>query len=258
MKKSRVNVNDLNEVSNFFSQEVSGGTVKDLLRRWKGGASFLLAASELKPDLVASVIQEKLIDLADRGFTDDLIGAVLLGIESSREASPRPAVLMTIPNRGGKTSKQTRSFVDVVGSAERSLVCMTYNFQKSTQYFDELKRLATRDSFELEIYVDGRLAHESEQNQGRVGSLTLKQIRWHFPNAHIFASKRDGERWITSHAKVFVIDGIKVLTTSANFSESAENRNVEIGVLIEDATTAKQITDQLALINQGLVYEEYP
>lgn len=257
MKNNRVDLNDLVEISSYFSKELSGGTVKDLLRRWKGGASFLLAASDLKPDSVASALQEKLIDYSAKGITDDVVGAVLLGIESSREASPRPTVLMTIPNRGGKTSKQTRSFADAVGSAERSLVCMTYNFQKSTQYFDELKRLATRDGFELEIYVDGKLAHESEQNQGRFESLTLKQIRWHFPKAHIFASKRDGERWITSHAKVFVIDGTKVLITSANFSESAENRNVEIGVVFEDAVTAKQITDQLALINQGSVYQEY-
>lgn len=247
----------LAEVSEDLARNVPEDAVKDLLRRWRGGGSLLLAASELKPDLVSVRVLQKLRELRERGLDDEVVGSILLGINAAREATPRPTVLMTIPNYGGKTTKQTRSFAEVVGGAQRSLVCMTYNFQKSTQYFDELKGLAVKDGFELEIYVDGRLAREESKSRKNSSSMTLDEIRWNFPNAHIFASKKDGENWITSHAKVFIVDGVKAFITSANFSKSAENSNVEIGVLIEDVSTARQILDQLALINQGAVYEKY-
>jgi len=44
------------------------------------------------------------------------------------------------------------------------------------------------------------------------------------------------------HAKCVVIDGEKVFVSSANFTEAAQLRNIEIGVLIRSRATANQIT----------------
>ena len=46
---------------------------------------------------------------------------------------------------------------------------------------------------------------------------------------------------IVSHAKFIIIDHAMVLLTSANFSFSAENRNIEFGLRIHDPALASSI-----------------
>lgn len=46
---------------------------------------------------------------------------------------------------------------------------------------------------------------------------------------------------VVSHAKFIVVDHELLLITSANFSYSAENRNVEFGVLIRDIALAASV-----------------
>lgn len=53
----------------------------------------------------------------------------------------------------------------------------------------------------------------------------------------------------TWHAKVVVIDDEKAFVTSANFTEWAQQRNVEAGVLVRNAEVARQLRQQF----EGLV-----
>jgi len=46
---------------------------------------------------------------------------------------------------------------------------------------------------------------------------------------------------VVSHAKFIIIDHAVLLLTSANFSFSAENRNVEFGLLIHDSALAESV-----------------
>ena len=59
---------------------------------------------------------------------------------------------------------------------------------------------------------------------------------------------------IVSHAKFIVVDHEIVLLTSANFSYSAENRNVEFGLLIRDSGLASSIESTMAS-KRGSLYE---
>lgn len=56
------------------------------------------------------------------------------------------------------------------------------------------------------------------------------------------------------HAKCVIIDGRRSFATSANFTEAAQERNFELGVLAEDELLARSIESQFeALIDRGLV-----
>jgi phosphatidylserine/phosphatidylglycerophosphate/cardiolipin synthase-like enzyme len=48
---------------------------------------------------------------------------------------------------------------------------------------------------------------------------------------------------IALHAKCVVIDGREVFISSANFSEAAQQRNIEVGVLVKSAALACQATE---------------
>jgi phosphatidylserine/phosphatidylglycerophosphate/cardiolipin synthase-like enzyme len=67
------------------------------------------------------------------------------------------------------------------------------------------------------------------------------------PTATVYwsATLPDGKP-IVSHAKFIVVDHEVVLLTSANFSYSAENRNVEFGLLIRDSSLATSLESTMA------------
>ena len=62
---------------------------------------------------------------------------------------------------------------------------------------------------------------------------------------------------VVSHTKFIIVDHEVVLLTSANFSYSAENRNVEFGLLIQDNGLAASIESTMAS-KHGSLYELVP
>ena len=80
-------------------------------------------------------------------------------------------------------------------------------------------------------------------------------VKAQLPFATVYRSAQlaDG-RVILSHTKFIVVDHELVLVTSANFSYSAENRNIEFGLLIRDNGLATSIEKTMAT-KHGTLYE---
>jgi phosphatidylserine/phosphatidylglycerophosphate/cardiolipin synthase-like enzyme len=56
------------------------------------------------------------------------------------------------------------------------------------------------------------------------------------------------------HAKCIVADSEAVFISSANFTEAAQNRNIEIGLLVRSAALASRITSHFdAMLAQGFL-----
>ena len=56
------------------------------------------------------------------------------------------------------------------------------------------------------------------------------------------------------HAKCIVVDDRRAFITSANFTEAAQERNIESGVLVNDAHVARALRDQFeSLVAAGLL-----
>ncbi len=54
------------------------------------------------------------------------------------------------------------------------------------------------------------------------------------------------------HAKCVVIDGLEALVTSANFTEAAQERNIELGLLVDSPGIAHRIDEHfMSLIRNG-------
>ncbi len=50
------------------------------------------------------------------------------------------------------------------------------------------------------------------------------------------------------YAKCVVVDGEQALITSANFTEAAHERNIEVGALLNDIETAKAMQAQFEIL----------
>jgi len=60
------------------------------------------------------------------------------------------------------------------------------------------------------------------------------------------------------HAKCVIIDRSKALVSSANFTEAAQVRNIEVGVLIKSPRFAGQLADHfLSLADSGALKRVY-
>ena len=81
------------------------------------------------------------------------------------------------------------------------------------------------------------------------------KVKAQLPRATIYRSAvlPDGKQ-VVSHAKFIVIDHAMVLLTSANFSFSAENRNVEFGLRIHDPALAESVESTMTS-KHGSLYE---
>ena len=55
------------------------------------------------------------------------------------------------------------------------------------------------------------------------------------------------------HAKAVVADGESVFITSANLTEAAFDRNIELGLLVRDRTLAETVIHFRTLIEKGLL-----
>ena len=56
------------------------------------------------------------------------------------------------------------------------------------------------------------------------------------------------------HAKCVVIDGQEGFVTSANFTEAAQERNIELGLLVGSQSIAHQIEEHfISLIQNGFL-----
>jgi phosphatidylserine/phosphatidylglycerophosphate/cardiolipin synthase-like enzyme len=63
----------------------------------------------------------------------------------------------------------------------------------------------------------------------------------------------DLERRVCLHAQCVVVDGRHVVVSSANFTEAAQDRNIEIGLLVRSPRLAARLTGHFdALLDAGL------
>lgn len=195
------------------------------------------------------------VNAARRGEVKDLLSNAGLGHENSEHSA---AVLRaiagakslnrdlipvwTMPGIESKIGHLTGEFYRVVRAARQSVVCATYNFEKTSQMWKVLNEASERPGVVVTVYVDGDKADAAK-------------VKAQLPKATIYKSGQlPNGKHIVSHAKFIIVDHELVLLTSANFSFSAENSNIEFGVLIHDSALAESVESTMAS-KHGTLYE---
>jgi phosphatidylserine/phosphatidylglycerophosphate/cardiolipin synthase-like enzyme len=160
--------------------------------------------------------------------------AVLRGIAGAKSALRDLMPVWTMPGNEATTGHLTNQFHDIVAAARLSVTCATYNFSPTSKMWDALKTASEEPEVVVCVYVDADKGDPAE-------------VKARLPRASVYRSATlpDGQP-IVSHTKFIIVDHGVVLLTSANFSYSAENRNVEFGLLIHDSGLAASIESTMA------------
>ncbi len=155
-----------------------------------------------------------------------------------RELTP----VWTMPGFEANTGHLTREFHRIVGAARQSVTAATYNFQDTSQMWAALRAASDQPGVVVTVYVDARVT-DTVMVKAQLPKATVYRSAA-LPNGHS----------VVSHAKFIVVDHEVLLITSANFSRSAENRNVEFGVLIRDSALAASVEGTMRA-KHGSLYE---
>ncbi|MGW3692310.1 DISARM system phospholipase D-like protein DrmC [Streptomyces sp. NPDC005149] len=176
---------------------------------------------------------------------------VLRAIEGARALPTTLSPLWTMPGHLAQSGPLTTSVSRLVDSARHAITCSTFNFQRSSTLWKSLREAAQRDDVAVRVYMDARAADDSGQHL----SPTTAEVAAHLAPAAVWRTKKFDGIYVRNHAKFLAIDHHLLLVTSANFSWSAENNNVEFGVLIDNPNLTEAVERELRETENSL-YEQ--
>jgi hypothetical protein len=174
----------------------------------------------------------------DRGA----VVGVLRAIEGARSAPTTIDPLWTMPGHLAQHGRLTHSVTYLVDSARHSVVCSTFNFQRSSGLWKALGQAAQRPEISMKVYID---THAADSAGRRAGSPTTDEVAAHLKPAIVLRTKSFDGRQVRNHSKFISIDHRFLLVTSANFSWSAENANLEFGLLVDNPNLAESVEREL-------------
>ncbi|MGZ2359470.1 DISARM system phospholipase D-like protein DrmC [Streptomyces sp. 372A] len=174
----------------------------------------------------------------------------LRAIEGARALPTTLSPLWTMPGHLVQSGPLTTSVTRLVDSARHAITCSTFNFQRTSALWKSLREAAQRDDIAVRVYMDARAA----DGVGQQRSPTTAEVAAHLAPAEVWRTKQFDGTYVRNHAKFLAIDHHLLLVTSANFSWSAENNNVEFGVLIDNPNLTEAVERELREA-EGALYE---
>jgi phosphatidylserine/phosphatidylglycerophosphate/cardiolipin synthase-like enzyme len=225
------------------------------------------AAASLRPVLGiregGEDIARALLDLERLGISGPAAAAWIRTVEEADSRSPKPNLVWSGPEVPGLHARDTRRvYEELLGSAERSVWASTYAFFDGPRAFDVLARhMDTRP----ELRVTLLLNIQRKRGDTTAAEQLVRRFADHFWTTDWPGSSRprvyydprslelEGPAGVL-HAKAVVVDDEVVFVTSANFTEAALDRNIEIGLLVRDHALALSVSSHFrGLIDRGLL-----
>lgn len=158
---------------------------------------------------------------------------------------------------GEQSIRDTRVVLDgLFARAERHVLVSTFVVYNGRAVFAALgKRMRERPDLRVEVYInlperDGAFVEASAYLD------EFRRLHWPegVPLPAIYfdpEAAQPGAKRTTLHAKCVVVDDRWAFVTSANFTEAAQERNIEAGVLLEHPRIAGALAGRFRALREG-------
>jgi phosphatidylserine/phosphatidylglycerophosphate/cardiolipin synthase-like enzyme len=191
------------------------------------------------------------------GFTPEQIATVLELLRADRLKRPRiddlVQVVATGPEITGVANRDTSVVVrDLFACATRSVLVAGYAVYQGQRVFQALAdRMLERPDLQVRFFLDIQRGHGDTTTAAeliRRFSERFRRTQWPtdrpYPQVYFDPRSLDSDQLqrASLHAKCVVVDNRDVFVSSANFTEAAHHRNIELGLVFRSEATAASIT----------------
>lgn len=177
--------------------------------------------------------------------------------DAGQQMSDRVELVWSPPDLDAIDARDTAVVVqELFRRAKASVLISTFALdekKKAKVLFGELaKRMDEEPKLVVRVFANIHRKHHDETPSIALVREFTKRVRddvWPGDRLpEVFYDPRsletDGHKRAVLHAKAVVVDGRWTLLTSANFTEAAQERNIEAGVVIDDKQIAERVTRQ--------------
>ncbi len=208
----------------------------------RSAATFLAGLGAAGPEAIAWMLRRL---AAERRRADDRL---------ARAAQ----LVWTGPSDGAQNLRDTKVVLDALfGQAERHVLISTLVLWDGRAVFAKLaERLRARPDITVELFVN--VEGETGTEEGDVERFVESFRRWHWfddlPWPAIYydpdSRKPRGAESMVLHAKCVVVDERLAFVTSANFTDAAQTRNIEAGVLLDHPRLAEALAGRFRALRE--------
>jgi len=207
--------------------------------------------------------------LAQSGFGAEQVAVTLELIRVDRQARPRVEDVLELVTTGpevpGIANRDTSVVVrELFANARESVLVAGYAVYQGQRVFQALAdRMVDLPGLKVRMFLDIQRGHGDTTTAHELilrFAARFRSDQWpkDRPLPEVFFYPRsletDTERRACLHAKCVVVDGKDIFVSSANFTEAAQQRNLEIGLLIHSAEVANRVTQYFnELLGKGLI-----
>jgi phosphatidylserine/phosphatidylglycerophosphate/cardiolipin synthase-like enzyme len=192
---------------------------------------------------------------------DEVVALALIDLALAVEVAPATSSATLVwsgPEVKPSAARSTSAvLLELLGSAREEVWIVGYEFDHGATLFGPLHKAMTERGVKATICLDVRPAPSPKSDVAAylaVQAHDFVKLNWpfgaplpqlfSFPAGHEHGSRR------SLHAKCVVVDRRFVLVGSANFTRRGHERNLEVGVLLDDPALAKALVEQLERLRE--------
>jgi hypothetical protein len=206
---------------------------------------------------LAGEVEACLQSLHDSGMTFAQTAVVAETITDAREQAVDLAKIVELvisgPDVGGvPTGDTAASMRTLIAEASEEILLVGYAVHHAKSIFEPLaSKMAENPSFRVALCLDvSRKGTDTSLDTEIVRRFAreLRQKHWPWPDLPaLFYDPRslstNPEQRSSLHAKCVVVDRSAALITSANFTQAAQQRNIEVGLLVRYPSLVGRLAD---------------
>ena len=196
-------------------------------------------------------VVEALTALRRMGISGPACAAWIRTVEEAAGRTPRPDLVWSGPEVPGVHARDTRRvYEELLGSATYSVLASSYAYFDGPRAFEGLaQRMDTTPTLHVTLLLNiQRRRGDTSAPSELVRRFADRFWRTDWPGASrpaVYYDPRslepDGPSGVL-HAKAVVADDEAVFVTSANLTEAALDRNIEVGLLVRDRALAASVS----------------
>jgi|SRR5579883_235562 len=225
--------------------------------------------NHLVPEDSAPGLSEYFRELSLGGITADHLALIMELIINDRRGRPRAEEVFTLVTSGvepGNVTTRDTSVVvrDLFATANETVLVAGYAVFQGQKVFKALaERMSANPELQVRMFLDiHRKNDDNAEDAEIVSKFRERFLRYEWPSQTCIPAvfyyppslnKVATERAVL-HAKVVVVDRQQVFVSSANFTEAAQKRNIEVGLLLKSTALSHSILSYFeTLVSEGIM-----